>query len=251
MEKMKNTIKEFTSRAGHHDTTVHETVAPAVEHETVKPVQHEEVSTAVDKEIHQDHYHRTVQPVQDREVLPEQHTANIAATQHREFDHRDPESLKANLTAEQARFRNEQVVENTSHTQSTLPTIGGEHVHHHVHETIQPVVEKETIQPTVVHTTVPVHETHHNAPKLHHTSELPPVTMDEFKQKGGVLGGREERYDGFEGEPKNIGGAAAKVAATRGSNKRDSVHGGLASSDERMDPSSGVHNEHAHTGTAM
>jgi hypothetical protein len=32
--------------------------------------------------------------------------------------------------------------------------------------------------------------------------------MDEFKTKGGVLSGREERYDEFEGVPKNIGGSA-------------------------------------------
>jgi hypothetical protein len=32
------------------------------------------------------------------------------------------------------------------------------------------------------------------------------MTMDEFKTKGGVLSGREERYDEFEGVPKNIGG---------------------------------------------
>jgi hypothetical protein len=31
--------------------------------------------------------------------------------------------------------------------------------------------------------------------------------MDEFKHKGGVLSGREERYDEFEGVPKNIGGS--------------------------------------------
>jgi hypothetical protein len=30
--------------------------------------------------------------------------------------------------------------------------------------------------------------------------------MSDFKSKGGALSGREERYDGFEGEPKNIGG---------------------------------------------
>jgi hypothetical protein len=30
--------------------------------------------------------------------------------------------------------------------------------------------------------------------------------MEEFKHKGGVLSGREERYDEFEGVPKNIGG---------------------------------------------
>jgi hypothetical protein len=29
--------------------------------------------------------------------------------------------------------------------------------------------------------------------------------MTDFKKQGGVLTGREERYDGFEGEPKAIG----------------------------------------------
>jgi hypothetical protein len=225
MEKVKNTIKEFTAQAGHHDTTVHETVAPGVVHEEIKPHEHEEINTAVDKEVHQDHYHRTVQPVKDREVLPEQHQANIAATQHREFDHRDHEGAKAALAAEQQKFKNERIVDATTKSQSVAPTVGGEHIHHHVHETIQPVVEKETIQPTVVHTTVPVHEVHHNAAQVHSTSELPPVDMQTFKQKGGVLGGREERYDAFEGEPKNIGGTHHASHLMSHDKKRDSAHG--------------------------
>jgi hypothetical protein len=35
------------------------------------------------------------------------------------------------------------------------------------------------------------------------------MTMDQFKTKGGVLSGREERYDEFAGVPKNIGGGTA------------------------------------------
>ena len=31
--------------------------------------------------------------------------------------------------------------------------------------------------------------------------------MADFKKQGGSLTGREERYDGFEGEPKAVGGA--------------------------------------------
>jgi hypothetical protein len=79
----------------------------------------------------------------------------------------------------------------------------------HIHETIQPVVQKEVIQPNVVHTTVPIHEVHHNAATHHETTSLPTMTMDQFKTKGGVLSGREERYDEFEGVPKNIGGGTA------------------------------------------
>lgn len=223
MDKAKAAINDFMHKSGHHDTTVHETVAPAVQHEVVKPHLHEEVNTAVDKEVHQDHYHRTVQPVADREVLPEQHTAKLGAVQHREFDHRDADTTKRNLEAEQAAFKSDRAVTDTTHAQSAAAVVGGEHVHHHIHETIQPVIHKETIQPNVVHTTVPIHEVHHNAATHHEASELPAMTLAEFKEKGGVLGGRGERYDGFEGEPKHIGGTLTHMVQGKTS-KRDSAH---------------------------
>jgi hypothetical protein len=68
--------------------------------------------------------------VHDREVLPEQHTAQLGAVQHREFDHRDAEGTKRALATDQAAFRDERVVEGTSHSQSANAAIGGEHVHH-------------------------------------------------------------------------------------------------------------------------
>jgi hypothetical protein len=39
------------------------------------------------------------------------------------------------------------------------------------------------------------------------------MTMEQFKAKGGSLTGREERYDEFEGVPKNIGGVSALAGA--------------------------------------
>lgn len=129
MEQAKTAIKDFTSRSGHHDTTVHESVAPSVQHETVKPTRHENITSAVDKEIHQDHYHRTVQPVHDREVLPEKHTAKLGEVQHRQFDHRDHEGSKRALATEQGQFKDERVLHDTKHTQSTAPAVGSEHIH--------------------------------------------------------------------------------------------------------------------------
>lgn len=44
--------------------------------------------------------------------------------------------------------------------------------------------------------------------------------MADFKKQGGSLSGREERYDGFEGEPRAVGGAlggAGTGASTTGS----------------------------------
>jgi hypothetical protein len=63
-----------------------------------------------------------------------------------------------------------------------------------------PVIHKETIQPEVIHTTKPIHETHHAASQHHGISALPMKTLDEFKRSGGSLDGNKvhahEEYDG-------------------------------------------------------
>ncbi|KAL9080384.1 MAG: hypothetical protein Q9157_000840 [Trypethelium eluteriae] len=205
MEKAKNAVSEFLSKGGHHDTTVHEKVAPAVTHETVNKQQHENVQTAVDKEIHQDHYHTSVQPIAHQEVLPEQHHHNLGTVEQRSFEHGNENDVKARLEKEAARFADKTTEGKTRETQSVAPVVAGEHIHHHVHENIQPVVQKETVEPHVVHTVQPIHEVHHNAANHHQTSALPAVSMEDFKKQGGVLTGRKERYDGFEGEPRSVG----------------------------------------------
>jgi Ca2+-binding EF-hand superfamily protein len=51
------------------------------------------------------------------------------------------------------------------------------------------------------------------------------MTMEQFKAKGGALTGREERYDEFEGVPKNIGGAGGIGAAAGLTHKTVGSHG--------------------------
>lgn len=68
MERAKAAVNDFLHKDGKTDTTVHEKVNPAVQHENITPTRHENVTKAVDREVHQDHYHTTVQPVKDREV---------------------------------------------------------------------------------------------------------------------------------------------------------------------------------------
>ncbi|KAK5663852.1 hypothetical protein OQA88_55 [Cercophora sp. LCS_1] len=188
MEKAKRAVEDFVSKSGHDDTTLTEQVAPSVTHETVKPMQHEQIETAVDKEIHQDHHRRIVQPVKDQEILPEQHVHKAGKVINREFDHRDTEATERALRAESSKYRNERTVEGTTYSQSHAPTVQGEQIHHHVTETVQPIIEKETIQPKVVHTTVPIHEVHHEQARDHGTTTMPAVSMDEFKRQGGTLG---------------------------------------------------------------
>jgi len=219
MDKAKAAVSNLMSKAGHHDTTVHETVAPAVQRETVNEQRREEQQIVRDREIHQDHHHTTIQPVKHQEVLSEQHHHNMAAADHHTHDHRDHSGTKERLAAEAAQFRNESVRAPAQHThQVAAPEVVGEHVHHHVHEKIQPVIHKETIEPHVVHTTVPVHETHHNTAQHHTASTLPAVGLDEFKNKHGqgILGGRGEHFEHFKGEPQSIEHAAGIARTHQG-----------------------------------
>jgi len=213
MDKAKQAVQGFLSKDGKHNTTVHETVNPAVQNERVTRTQHENAQTAIDREVHQDHHHTSVQPIADREVLPEQHSHQMAGVEHRNIKHGNDSHVKDKLAAEQTQFKNTRSVGDVQHTASANPTIAGEHVHHHVHENIQPVIQKETVQPSVVHTTIPVHEVHQNEAKHHTATQLPGVTMDEFKRQGGHLGGREERTDAFQGEPKAVGGTLGGAGA--------------------------------------
>lgn len=206
MDKAKAAVSGFLAKDGKNDTTVHETVNPAVTNEHITKTKHEQATTAVDREVHQDHFHTSVQPVQDKQVLPEQHSHNIAGVQHKEINHGNNDHVKQRLDAERAQFKDTREIGETQHTASVNPTVAGEHVHHHVHETIQPVVQRETIQPSVVHSTIPIHEVHHNEAKHHTASALPAVSMSEFQRQGGALGGREERTDAFQGEPRSVGG---------------------------------------------
>ncbi|KAB8298260.1 hypothetical protein EYC80_001993 [Monilinia laxa] len=225
MDRAKAAVSEFLSKDGKHDTTVHETVNPAVQHEEIIKTRHEDAVTAIDREVHQEHHHTSVQPILDREVLPEQHSHQLGAVEHRNIKHGNDAQVKERLAAEQAQFKNTRSVAETQHTAAQGATVAGEHVHHHVHETIQPVIEKETVQPSVVHTTIPVHEVHQNEAKHHTATALPAVSMSEFRQQGGSIGGREERTDAFAGEPKSVGGVLGGAGA-RGTTSLTEEEGG-------------------------
>ncbi len=55
------------------DTSVHETIAPAVVHETIRTDVHEIEHQVTTRDIHQDHIYHRVLPIHDVEVLPPVH----------------------------------------------------------------------------------------------------------------------------------------------------------------------------------
>jgi hypothetical protein len=198
-----------------------------------------------------------VQPVKDREVLSEQHHHNLVPVEHRTHDHRNTQDTESRLQQNAAQFKDQSVRGETRHTSAAAPSIAGEHVHHHIHETIQPVVQKETIEPHVVHTTVPIHEVHHNTAQHHAASALPAVGMSEFKKHGGSLTGREERHDHFAGEPRSIehtlgshkGPHHGTESEGLGSTGVGSGHSGHHGTNTSTGATSGLTGNHGTTGT--
>lgn len=136
MDAARAAVNKITSRKG-HTTDVDEYVNPAVVSETVKPHRHEETTEAIDREVHQDHYHTTVQPVAHKEQLPEKHVHNIIPQVEREFKHDNEAETKQRIARELGQFQNTSTTHQTTHSAQAAPTVTGEHVHHHVHETVQ------------------------------------------------------------------------------------------------------------------
>lgn len=176
------------SAVEHKAVTKEEEVVPAVEHETIKREHETREEAVIDKERHQHHYHTTVQPLEDREVLPTQHDQEQAAPEVYEYDHGDGGDTKGQVDARNAGFQSTSEEGQTYETTTKQETVAGEQVHHHLHETIQPVIEKETVQPSVTHKTIPVKEIHHDESKDHGTTIKPPMSADAFQ---GRLDGEE------------------------------------------------------------
>jgi len=130
-----------------------------------------------------------VQPVLDREEIDEQHhQRNVPVTRiHEKHVNEDEGDRNAYLALGQNHKDTVQHVQGERQVVDAGETVN-ETVHHHVHNVIQPIIEKETIAPTRIHTTVPLHHTVHEAPIVHSSIAHEPMARDAFLQQGGKLG---------------------------------------------------------------
>lgn len=113
----------------------------------MKKLHETQEQTVVDRERHQDHYHTTVQPLKDQEVEATKHDQVTADTIEREVNNdEDAEKVRAKAEADRAAFKSTSEEERQEKT-TIEDTVVGEQVHHHVHETIQPVIEKGSSKP--------------------------------------------------------------------------------------------------------
>ncbi|KAK6579657.1 hypothetical protein PZA11_007893 [Diplocarpon coronariae] len=162
------------------DTTVDSEINPAVEHTHVKKQHETREQTHVERERHQDHYHTTIQPLQDAEVRPEKHD-HTQETQSRRIN-RDDGAAAAQAQADRAGFQSTSE-EKQFESRSKEATQVGEHVHHHLHETIQPVIEKEVIEPSVTHHRVDVKERIQEPSQNHGVTTNSTLSVGEFEKK--------------------------------------------------------------------
>jgi len=114
--------------------------------------------------------------------------------------------VKAKVAADAAGFKSTHD-EETHETKTKEPTITGESVHHHLHETIQPVIEKERIVPEVTHKVKPVHEVIKEQTKDHGVTTNKTISVDDFQ---GRLDGESTK------EVKHVGGPAVTGTAETG-----------------------------------
>ncbi|KAF3917357.1 hypothetical protein ABW21_db0202087 [Orbilia brochopaga] len=192
---------------------------PAVFHELIEEKEHENVTRAVDREIHQHHHHVYIQPVTETIVEDEQHHNRTVPTEHRTRHHGKEQEVATALAHERDQFRNTQHVLPATDATSTSNTVVGEHIHHHVHNIIQPVIERQRVVPHIVHTTVPIHEHIEHEPYIHKGTVLPAITLDEFLKRGYSLDGSKQPLRDpnivYEGSKEPFGGDNAAAHTQR------------------------------------
>jgi hypothetical protein len=82
------------------------------------------------------------------------------------------------LEQEAAQFQDSFETHETRHTTVAAPRVEGEYIDHPVHETVRPIVHRDTVATEVLHSTVPIHETHHASNQRYGMSTLPMKMTD-------------------------------------------------------------------------
>jgi len=203
MDKVKSMLKPGKDTA----TTVESTVAPEVTHEHVRPQEQEIHNKEVfqDRDIH--HHQHRVQPVVDSVVDKTKHVDNVLDTEHvhRNYDLGKEGQQKLNTMHDG--FQDEQTMGDVERSRVEGKTNVGGRTTHHIHETIQPVVERERVQPTTIHTTERVHEHITDRPVIHEQSVEQPISIDQFNKNMTSTHGnsRTTRGEFPEQQPQTIG----------------------------------------------
>ncbi|KAJ1040570.1 hypothetical protein NDA10_004680 [Ustilago hordei] len=163
-----------------------EHLAP-VTHRTHQRHEVEEVLREKEHERHVHHIQHHTQPVLDSEHSAEQIHRQIHPVTKVHETHASTDKDATLLTSVAGKHRDEyaeapvhrQVVDKGERVK--------EHIHHHIHNVVQPIIEKDTHEYHRVQTTIPTHVVTHEAPIVHESTHHQPVSKDEFLGGGGNL----------------------------------------------------------------
>lgn len=158
-----------------------------VVHERVRHLETEEVSRIKEHDRHIHHIQHHTQPLVASEELPEE---------HRSVDH-PPTKITEIHTAMP---KDDKLLHDMVHEhQDTLihapkertiidkGIVINEHIHHHIHHVMQPIITKETIDKQRIHTTIPIHAVTHEAPVVHQSKVHQVLPLETFIQEGGSI----------------------------------------------------------------
>ncbi|GAA6004700.1 uncharacterized protein JCM10292_002483 [Rhodotorula paludigena] len=175
-------LSEADAKLATHD---HQHLAP-VTHEVHHHHEIEEVERQREVDRHVHHVQHHVQPVVDvQHAAEQQHEKAVPVTKIKERHVATDEDKAQFATLNTAK---DSLVE--APRERTIIDKGEqvrENVSHHVHHIVQPEIERDTHEHHRIHTTIPVHQTTHEAPIVHASVQHEPLSLKDFVAGGGDL----------------------------------------------------------------
>lgn len=124
-------------------------MAPKV-HERVHKTIVDENQTEIDRDHHVDHYKQKIQPLHVKKVDATTDSAGVTSHEDKVVDKRHGEETKRAIVEQDAKVADTQD-EDVTHMSVQKDDIVHDKTHHHVHERVQPVIEKDVYQTEVRH----------------------------------------------------------------------------------------------------
>lgn len=148
----------------------------------------EEVTREKEHHRHIHHVQHHVQPIHETEHAAEVSHQKVHPVTHIEEKHASTDKDAALLANVAGTHKDEKM---TAPLQRTVVDKGErvtEHIHHHIHNVVQPVLHKDTHEHHRIHTVIPSTITTHEAPIIHESTMHKPIAKSEYLKTGGILG---------------------------------------------------------------
>ncbi|GAA5899253.1 hypothetical protein JCM6882_009296 [Rhodosporidiobolus microsporus] len=175
-------LDERGAKQASHD---HQHLAP-VTHETRHHHEVEEVERQREVDRHVHHVQHHTQPVLDSQHASEEHHQKSHPVTNIHENHVATDEDKAHFAG--LKTAHDSVTD--APRERTIIDKGEkvhENTHHHVHHVVQPEIHRDTHTHDRQHTTIPVHQTTHEAPIVHQSQQHEPLSLKDFTAGGGDL----------------------------------------------------------------